>query len=367
MKTEPNEVRNRPKLVTVFGGSGFVGRAVVAALTKRGYRVRVAVRKPEIAYYMAPLGNVGQDPDGTGQCSPSRLRGTRGERLGSCRQSRRHSGRKRPPAFQCRSGAGRKTHCGSSQGRRHPHDACFPRSQPMWNSPSAYARTKAEGEIAVQSVLPDTVVLRPSIIFGHEDRFFNRFANMARFSPFLPVIGGGESKNSSLFMSAMLPKPWPVPSMASSCRAASTNWVARMCSRSRRLDAGHAHWVIGRKRMIVSMPLVGCPPAGFHPEPAAKSDADTGSGDTFEIRQCRLRTGDQGRPHASGHGHHTGNRRCHSARYLWRYRVAGQYTKTGCMSNRKREMSKGPKRPFLVPCRNFQPVSHERTAELHPR
>lgn len=60
MKTEPNEVHNRPKLVTVFGGSGFVGRAVVAALTKRGYRVRVAVRKPEIAYYMAPLGNVGQ-------------------------------------------------------------------------------------------------------------------------------------------------------------------------------------------------------------------------------------------------------------------------------------------------------------------
>src|SRR5690606_42001569 len=62
------------------------------------------------------------------------------------------------------------------------------------NSPSDYARTKAEGEKAILSVLPDSVILRPSIIFGPEDRFFNRFANMARFSPFLPAIGGGETK-----------------------------------------------------------------------------------------------------------------------------------------------------------------------------
>jgi uncharacterized protein YbjT (DUF2867 family) len=188
------------QLVTVFGGSGFVGRHVVRALAKRGYRVRVAVRRPDLAYFLQPLGNVGQihavqanlrfpqsvDHAVQGSDVVINLVGILAESGRQRFYSVQANGAKAIAEAAKRHGISRLVHV-SAIGA----DA---------DSPSAYARSKAAGEEAVRATVPEAVILRPSIVFGPEDDFFNRFAALARVMPFLPLIGGGETKFQPVFV-----------------------------------------------------------------------------------------------------------------------------------------------------------------------
>ncbi|MBX3530515.1 MAG: complex I NDUFA9 subunit family protein [Rhizobiaceae bacterium] len=186
-------VTARPKLVTVFGGSGFLGRHVVAALARRGYLVRVAVRRPDLAGFVQPAGNVGQvmpvqanlrvrwsvDRAVQGADAVVNLVGILYE-----------SGRQRFDAVQA-FGARAVAEAARAANASLVHVSAIGADA---DSPSAYARSKAAGEKAVLETVPSAVVIRPSILFGPEDGFFNKFAEMARFSPFLPLVGGGNTK-----------------------------------------------------------------------------------------------------------------------------------------------------------------------------
>ena len=185
-------------LVTVYGGSGFLGRHVVRALAQRGYRVRVAVRRPDLAGHLQPLGRVGQihavqanlrypeSVDAAARDSDAivNLVGLLFER-----------GRQRFEDVHV-AGAARVALAAANNGARMVQLSAIGADA---QSPALYARTKAAAERQVLARLADAVIMRPSIVFGPEDDFFNRFAAMARMSPVLPLIGGGHTKFQPVF------------------------------------------------------------------------------------------------------------------------------------------------------------------------
>jgi uncharacterized protein YbjT (DUF2867 family) len=187
------------RLVTVFGGSGFVGRHVVGALARRGWRIRVAVRRPDLAFHLQPLGAVGQIhavqanvryPESVAHA----LRDAQAaiNLVGILRES----GAQRFDAIH---------HVGAqtiAKAAKQAGTDIFVQMSAIGADPSGssvYARTKAFGEAAVRQILPDTIIMRPSVVFGPEDQFFNRFAAMARLMPVLPLIGGGATKLQPVF------------------------------------------------------------------------------------------------------------------------------------------------------------------------
>ena len=189
---------NSDTLVTVFGGSGFLGRHVVRALANRDYRIRVAVRRPELTGYLQPLGRVGQihavqanvrfpqsveaavhDADAV-----INLVGILFEK-----------GRQRFDAIQAE-GAETVARAANAAGARLVHISAIGADE---NSPSHYASSKGAGERLVLAARPDAVIMRPSFLFGPEDEFFNRFAALARISPVLPLPGGGHTRSQPVF------------------------------------------------------------------------------------------------------------------------------------------------------------------------
>ena len=187
------------KLVTVFGGSGFVGRHVVRALAKRGYRVRVAVRRPDLAVHLQPLGNVGQI-----QLAQANLRfrwsidkAVEGaDHVVNLVSILYESGSQRFDAVQA-FGARAVAEAARAAGAKVTYVSAIGADK---DSASDYARTKAEAEAAVLETVKDAIILRPSIIFGPEDGFFNKFAGMATLAPALPLIGGGETKFQPVYV-----------------------------------------------------------------------------------------------------------------------------------------------------------------------
>jgi len=185
-------------LVTVFGGSGFLGRHVVRALANRGYRIRVAVRRPELAGYLQPIGRVGQIhavqanlryPDSVVAAlrdadAAVNLVGILFER-----------GRQRFDAVMA-AGAQAVAHAASAAGAALVHVSALGADE---NSPSHYARAKAQGERLALAAHNGTIVMRPSIVFGPEDDFFNRFAALACIAPALPLPGGGHTRMQPIF------------------------------------------------------------------------------------------------------------------------------------------------------------------------
>ena len=176
-------------LVTIFGGSGFVGRYIARRLAKEGWRVRVAVRRPNEALFVRPYGVVGQvepvlanirDDDSV----RAALRGA--DAVVNCVGILAESGKNRFNNVQ-QHGAARIARIAAQEGvGRLVHISAIGADTA---SDSEYAKTKAKGEAAVLREMPQAVILRPSIIFGAEDQFFNRFAAMTRFGPVLPVVG----------------------------------------------------------------------------------------------------------------------------------------------------------------------------------
>ena len=185
-------------LVTVFGGSGFLGRHVVRALANRGYLVRVAVRRPELAFHLQPLGRVGQI-----HAVQANLRFPQSVEA-AVRDAGMvvnlvgilfERGRQRFDAVQAE-GAGAVAHAAKAAGARLVHVSAIGADP---NSPAHYARAKAAGERLVLAAHSEATIMRPSIVFGPEDDFFNRFAALARLSPVLPLPGGGHTRFQPVF------------------------------------------------------------------------------------------------------------------------------------------------------------------------
>ncbi|HWU14139.1 MAG TPA: complex I NDUFA9 subunit family protein [Caulobacter sp.] len=187
-------------LVTVFGGSGFVGGQVVRALAKAGHRVRVAVRNPNLAYRMRMLGDVGQIEvvQANIRNTPSVARAVDGaEAVVNLVGVLWENGRQK---FQTLHVMGAKTVAEQAKAAGAKRLVQVSALGADVNSSSKYQRTKAEGEAAVRAVFPGAVVIRPSVVFGAEDKFFNKFGQMAALFPALPLIGGGETKFQPVYV-----------------------------------------------------------------------------------------------------------------------------------------------------------------------
>jgi len=188
-----------PPLVTVFGGSGFLGRHVVQALARRGYRIRVACRRPDLAGHLQPLGNVGQiqPVQANLRARWSVDRAVAGaDHVVNLVAILHEGGRQRFDAIHS-FGARAVAEAARAEGASLVHVSAIG-ADPQ--SPAHYARSKAAGEQAVLETLPDAVIFRPSIMFGPEDGFFNRFATMARYTPALPLIGGGHTRFQPVYV-----------------------------------------------------------------------------------------------------------------------------------------------------------------------
>jgi uncharacterized protein YbjT (DUF2867 family) len=182
------------KLVAIFGGSGFLGRHIVRALARDGWRVRVGVRHPNTAHFLRPMGAVGQiqilkanllkSDDVAEMMGEAKavinLVGILFERGSQSFRAVHVEGAAALARAAADHGVGRLIH--------------FSALGASDESPSHYARSKAEGEKRVRAAFPNATIMRPSVVFGPEDEFFNRFAALARMSPVLPLIGGGHTR-----------------------------------------------------------------------------------------------------------------------------------------------------------------------------
>lgn len=177
------------QMVTIFGGSGFLGRYVARRMAKKGWRVRVATRRPNEAMFVRSYGAVGQvEPIFCNIRDDASVRAALhgAQAVVNCVGVLAETGNNTFKAVQ-EKGAGRVARLAAEQGvARIVHVSAIGASA---QSESAYARTKAAGEAAVLAAMPQAVILRPSILFGSEDEFFNRFAGMTRLAPVLPVVG----------------------------------------------------------------------------------------------------------------------------------------------------------------------------------
>ena len=188
------------RVVTVFGGSGFVGRHLVWRLAKQGWIVRVAVRRPSQAGFLKPLGEIGQitplrapvqDPVAVaaamaGADAAVNLVGILYER-----------GKQTFAGVHAR-GAQTVAEAAAAAGIEHLVQVSAIGAD--LHGGAAYARSKGAGEAAVKTAFPSATILRPSVVFGPEDDFFNRFAAMARLSPALPLIGGGATRFEPVYV-----------------------------------------------------------------------------------------------------------------------------------------------------------------------
>jgi NADH dehydrogenase len=191
-------------LVTVFGGSGFLGRHTVRALAKAGYRIRVGVRHPNLGNFLLPMGSVGQiqvvkvNVEDADQIAAA-LRGA--DVVINLVGILYETGHQRFEALHAEAAGAIATAAKSAGASTLIHVSslyCPP------DSDSAYARTKADGEARVRAAFPEATVLKPSIVFGPEDNFFNRFAALMRLlPPFvpMPLIGGGKTKFQPVYVS----------------------------------------------------------------------------------------------------------------------------------------------------------------------
>jgi uncharacterized protein YbjT (DUF2867 family) len=240
------------RIVTIFGGSGFVGRQVVRRLAKHGWRIRVASRRPDLAVHLQPSGRVGQI-----HAVQANLR-----HPGSIAAAMRgadavvnligilaESGRQNFEAvhvFGARAVARATREAGISRLVQMSALGADP------DSASAYGRTKARGEAAVRELMPEAIITRPSIVFGPEDDFFNRFAAMARMLPVLPLIGA-DTKFQPVFVGDVAEVI--TRAVDGSLPAGGTFELGGPEVRTLRELVAYICAVTGRRRLLLSLPF----------------------------------------------------------------------------------------------------------------
>ncbi|MGE0003951.1 MAG: complex I NDUFA9 subunit family protein [Parvibaculaceae bacterium] len=187
-------------LITLIGGSGFLGRHMVRSLAKRGYRIRVACRRPDLAGHVQPLGF-------PGQIMPVQANVRYPDSLAAVSEGAHAVVNLTGVLYSAGAQSFDAIHVfgaeAAARAARAAKAKMFIQISALGadsGSASAYAKSKAEGEVRARASFPGAVVLRPSIVFGPEDDFFNRFAAMARFSPALPLIGGGVTRFQPVFV-----------------------------------------------------------------------------------------------------------------------------------------------------------------------
>lgn len=187
-------------VVTIFGGSGFIGRHLVRRLAQRGWTIRVAVRHPSSAHFLKPLGDVGQivpvrAPLQDEIAVHQAVAGVRAvvNLVGVLAES----GAQTFNAVHARGASLIATAAAEAGVERLVHNSAIGADR---HAAARYARTKGVGEAAVRTGFPAATIVRPSIVFGPEDSFFNRFAAMARLAPALPLIGGGKTRFQPVYV-----------------------------------------------------------------------------------------------------------------------------------------------------------------------
>lgn len=316
---------NLPKVVTVFGGSGFIGRHVVQALAKRGYRVRIAVRRPDKAIFLRPLGDVGQ--------------------IAAIQANLRYPWSVKRAVKDSDAvinlvgilyETGRQSFGGVQEfGAKTVADACREAGVPLVHgsaigadeaSGSEYARTKARAEKAVFEALDGkAVVIRPSIVFGPEDDFFNKFADMARFSPALPLIGGGMTRFQPVYVGDVAEAI--ARAVDGELKGGTVYELGGPEVMTFRECLEEVLRVTRRKRLFVDIPWWAARAQGrilgLLPKPLLTADQVT-------LLQHDNVVSDKAKKEGrtlEGIGIHPATVDAILPTYLWRYRVAGQYSK----------------------------------------
>ena len=314
---------NLDTLVTVFGGSGFVGRSVVRALCKRDYRIRVAVRRPELAGHLQPLGKVGQihavqanlrypasvEAAMRGADAAINLVGILTE-----------GGAQTFDAVQA-TGASAVAKAASAAGARMVHVSAIGADE---NSLSRYARSKAAGEKAVLAAVPSATIMRPSIMFGPEDQFTNRFAALARMSPMLPLVGGGVTRLQPVYVGDVATAV--ADAVDGKTKAGATYELGGPEVLTMREIMGIILATIERRRMLVSLPfglakfqalfLQFAPgPLKLTPDQVALLRVDNVVSDAAKAAGLTL----------EGLGVAPDSLEAIAPQYLWRFRAAGQF------------------------------------------
>ena len=313
------------KLVTIYGGSGFVGRYVARRMAQAGWRVRVAVRRPNEAIFVRPYGTPGQvEPVACNIRDDASVRAAMAgaDAVVNCVGILNAVGKNRFDAVQAE-GAGRIARLAAETGVAHlVHVSAIGADA---GAAAEYSRTKAAGEAAVLAAFPQAVILRPSVIFGTEDQFFNRFAAMARMSPVLPLVGP-----DTRFQPVFVDDVAQAAAMGATGAAAPGIYelggpeVATFADLMRRMLA-----VIGRRRVLLPLPfpVAGLMALGF----------DMLQAMTAGLIENRMLTRDQLKNLARDNVVSDGARTLADLgitataldtvlpEYLWRFRPAGQY------------------------------------------
>jgi uncharacterized protein YbjT (DUF2867 family) len=318
---------NLDTLVTVFGGSGFLGRNVVRALCKRDYRIRIAVRRPELAGHLQPIGKVGQI-----HAVQSNLRhpasveaAMRGASIAvNLVGVLAESGAQTFDAVQAR-GAETVAKAAAAAGARMVHVSAIGADA---RSPSRYARAKAAGEKAVLSAVPSATIMRPSVVFGPEDQFTNRFAALARMSPVLPLIGGGKTRMQPVFVGDVATAV--ADAVDGKARAGATYELGGPEVLTMREIMETIMRITGRDRALVSLPfglaklqalfLQFAPgPLKLTPDQVALLRSDNVVSDAAKAAGLTL----------EGLGIAPDSMQAVAPQYLWRFRASGQFQRNG--------------------------------------
>ena len=329
MMTDGVAVKDR--LVTVFGGSGFVGRHVVRELANRGWRVRVACRRPDLAFFLQPLGRVGQVVAIQANVRDARsvaaaVQGADAvvNLVGVLAESGRQS-------FEAVHGfgAGLIGKAATEAGIRSVvHVSAIGADL---ESSAAYARTKARGEAAIREAAPDTIIFRPSIVFGPEDGFFNRFAAMARIMPVLPLVGA-DTKFQPVFVGDVATAI--ADALGGKIKAGSTYELGGPEVATFRELVAYVCDVTGRKRLLAPLPFGAGRAMALVTEIVSKLSLGlfpamlTTTRDQVEMLRTDNVVSEAARAEGrtlEGLGVETESFRAIAPTYLWRYRATGQY------------------------------------------
>ena len=317
---------NSDTLVTVFGGSGFLGRNVVRALCKRDYRIRVAVRRPELAGHLQSLGKVGQI-----HAVQANLRYPASVKA-AMRDSHvainlvgilTEGGAQTFNAVQA-AGADTVAAAAAAAGLRMVHVSAIGADE---NSASRYGRSKAAGEKAVLAAVPSAVILRPSVVFGPEDDFTNRFAALARVSPMLPLIGGGVTRLQPVYVGDVATAV--ADAVDGKARAGATYELGGPEVLTLREIMEIILATIDRRRMLLSLPfglaklqsqLLRFAPGALKltPDQVALLRSDNVVSEAAKAAGLTL----------EGLGITPDSLEAIAPQYLWRFRAAGQFQKT---------------------------------------